>query len=75
MTERHPVDQVIDALVEQFGGYEKNYVTVIIGVLVDEKSRVKETEEEFDTATDNLLCANGFIKLSGFEPKKEREKE
>jgi len=70
MSDKHPLDEVIDGLIKQFGG-EGKYVTLIIGVLIGTKADVKETEEEFDDATNNLLCSNGFIKLSGFSRKKE----
>ena len=65
------IQQCIDSLIEEFGGGGK-YVTVIIGVLVGDEKDVKTTEQEFDDATNDLLCANGFLKFSNFK-KKEAE--
>jgi len=70
VTEKHPLDEIIDGLIETFGG-EGKYVTLIIGVLVGDEKEVKTTEEEFDEATHDLLSANGFIKLGGYKRKME----
>ncbi|MHA1288809.1 MAG: hypothetical protein ACTSPB_15555 [Candidatus Thorarchaeota archaeon] len=44
-----------------------DFKTVIIGVIAGTKEEVKQTEQEFHTATNDLLSKNVFIKLSGFK--------
>ena len=68
MTEKHPLDEIIDGLIETFGD-DPEYVSVIVGVLVGDKAEVKTTEEEFSERINDLLSASGFVTLSGFNRK------